>query len=111
MAKKKQAKVLYFINGPVATDEQQAEIDAMAGLICVRNRAVIHEDDPLEDFDHVAGDVPDAYAAAAKVKAKEAADAPEAPKASPDAPAAPQQAKQGQAKPTGNASGGAWKSN
>lgn len=112
MAKKKQVKVLYFVTGPVANDEQQAEIDAMPGLVCVRNAAVIHDDDPLEDFDHVAGDVPTQYAKAAAEKAAKAEDAPDSPKASPDAPAAPQQALTGkEAKPGASAPASAWKPN
>lgn len=111
MAKKRKTKVLYFITGPQETDEQRAEIEAMAGIVCIRNANVIHDGDPIEDFDHVAGDVPEAYARAAALKEAEAADAPEAPKADTSAPAAPQQAKTGTAKPTGATPASAWKPN
>lgn len=109
MAKKKQHKTLYFINGVTPTDEQQLEIDAITGLVCIRNAAKIEPGDFIEDFDFAAGEVPDAYAKVAAAKEAAASDEP-APKASTQAPAAPQQAKAGTAKPTGGA-GSAWKAN
>ena len=108
---KKVVKTLYFVTGPAPTEEQQLEIDAISGTVCVRNAAKIREDESLEDFDHVAGDVPDRYARAAAKKAKEAEAGPAAPKASASAPAAPQQAKAGTAKATGGAGGDGWKPN
>lgn len=112
MGKKKQVKVLYFVTGPLATDEQQAEIDAMPGIVCIRNATQIIAGQPIEDFDHVAGDVPPVYAAAAARKAAEAEDAPEAPKADTGAPAAPQQALAGkEAVPAAKAPASAWKPN
>lgn len=105
---KKVVKTLYFVTGVAPTEEQQAEIDAMPGNVCVRNAIKIREEEPLEDFDYVAGDVPPVYAAAAATKEANGTDAPaDPPKASTSAPAAPQQA---QAKPSGKA-GTAWKPN
>lgn len=110
MAKKKPIKTLYFINGPMPNEEQQAEIDEISGVAAVRNVRVLRDDAPIEDFDFVAGEVPEQYALAAAEKEAARADAPEAPKASPDAPAAPKTAEKGAAKPTGNAAS-AWKPN
>lgn len=105
---KKVVKTLYFVNGVAPTEEQQAEIDAMPGNVCVRNAIKIRAEEPLEDFDYVAGDVPPVYAAAADAKKANGDDGPaDPPKASTSAPAAPQQA---QAKPSGKA-GAAWKPN
>lgn len=112
MAKKMQFKTLYFVTGVVPTEEQQLEIDAINGLVCIRNAAKIQPGDLVEDFDYVAGDVPAAYAKAAAIKAEAAKDQPDPPKASKDAPAAPQQAVTGTAKPTGAPGGAsAWKAN
>lgn len=104
---KKVVKTLYFVTGVAPNEDQQAEIDAMPGRVCVRNATKVRDEEPLEDFDYVAGDVPLIYAA--KADAKEASgDGPKpAPKASQAAPAAPQAA---QAKPSGKA-GSAWTPN
>lgn len=111
MAKKKQHKTLYFVTGVVPTEEQQLEIDAINGLVCIRNAVKVQPDENIEDFDYVAGDVPPVYAKAAAIKAEAAKDEPDPPKASTDAPAAPQQAVTGIAKPTGQGGASAWKAN
>lgn len=111
MAKKKQHKTLYFVTGVSPTEDQQLEIDAIAGLVCIRNAAKIEPEDSVEDFDFVAGDVPPSYAKAAALKAEAAKDEPDPPKASTDAPAAPQQAVTGTAKPTGQGGATGWKAN
>ncbi len=104
---KRLVKTLYFVKGVMPNEEQRAEIDAMPGNVCVRNATKVREEEPLEDFDYVAGDVPPIYAAKADEK-KASGDAPKpAPKASSSAPAAPQAA---QAKPSGKA-GSAWTPN
>ncbi len=109
---KRALKTLFFIRGVQPTDEEQAEADALSGIVCFRNVVKYREEDALEDFDAVAGDVPEKYAKEAAKRAAAAADAPEPPKASPTAPAAPQQAKPGAAaKPTGGGAGSAWKPN
>lgn len=104
---KKVVKTLYFINGVAPSEEQQAEIDAMPGNVCVRNAIKLRDEDPLEDFDYVAGEVPPLYAAKADAKKASGDDPVPAPKASQSAPAAPQTA---QAKPSGKA-GSAWTPN
>lgn len=104
---KKVVKTLYFINGVAPSDEQQAEIEAMPGNICVRNAIKLRDDENLEDFDYVAGEVPPLYAAQAARKTADGGDPVPAPKASASAPAAPQAAT---AKPSGKA-GSAWTPN
>lgn len=112
MAKANSRRTLYFISGVAPTAEQQEEADNIPGVVCFRNALKHRDEDALEDFDGVAGDVPEKYARAAALKAEAAGDAPPAPLASPAAPAAPQQAKPGAAaKPTGGGAGSAWKSN
>lgn len=109
---KRSLKTLFFINGVTPTAEQQAEADEMPGNVCFRNVVKYREEDALEDFDKLAGDVPEKYAKEAARRAVEAGDAPMPPKASPTAPAAPQAAKTGAtAKPTGSGAGNAWKPN
>lgn len=104
---KRLVKTLYFVTGVAPNEEQQAEIDAMPGNVCVRNAVKIRDEDPLEDFDYVAGDVPAVYAAKADEKEATGDKPVPAPKASQAAPAAPQTA---QAKPSGKA-GSAWTPN
>lgn len=112
MAKVNSRRTLFFIKGVAPTAEQQAEAEAIPGIVCFRNAIKFREEDALEDFDAVAGDVPEKYARAAALKAEAAGDAPMPPKASPTAPAAPQAAKTGaSAKPTGAAPATAWKPN
>lgn len=112
MAKANSRRTLYFISGVSPTPEQLAEADAIPGVVCFRNAVKFREEDALEDFDAVAGDVPEKYAQAARLKAEAAGDAPLPPKANPTAPAAPQAAKTGAtAKPTGGAAASAWKPN
>lgn len=104
---KKVVKTLYFINGVAPSEEQQAEINAMPGNVCVRNALKIREEETVEDFDYVAGDVPDNYRIAAKDKpdALDDDEPAEPPLASTGAPAAPHNAP---AKPTGTGTK-AWK--
>ena len=112
MAKANSRRTLYFISGVAPTAEQQEEADNIPGVVCFRNALKHRDEDALEDFDGVAGDVPEKYAKEAAKRAAAAADAPEPPKASPTAPAAPQAAKTGAtAKPTGAAPASAWKPN
>lgn len=112
MAKANSRRTLYFISGVAPTAEQQEEADNMPGVVCFRNALKHRDEDALEDFDAVAGDVPEKYAHAAALKADAVEGQPVAPKASPAAPAAPQQAKPGAAaKPTGAANASAWKPN
>lgn len=81
MAKKK-IKVLFFIAGMVATDDEEAAMNKFSAkhTICIRNASMIHDGDNVEPFDVVAGAVPPSYAAAAKEKKPEP-EAPKAPKA------------------------------
>lgn len=112
MAKANSRRTLYFISGVSPTPEQQAEADSLPGIVCFRNALKFREEDAMEAFDAVAGDVPEPYAKEAARRAVEAGDAPMPPKASPTAPAAPQAAKTGaSAKPTGAAPASAWKPN
>ncbi|QJD54508.1 hypothetical protein [Sphingomonas phage Kharn] len=112
MAKLNGRRTLFFINGVAPTDEQLAEAEAIPGVVCFRNAIKFREEDALEDFDGVAGVVPEKYAKEAARRAAERGDAPMPPKASPTAPAAPQAAKTGAtAKPTGTAPATAWKAN
>lgn len=69
MAKRK-IKVLYFIKGTMATAEDEAAIDefSVRHVVCIRNASMIGDNDPLEDFDVVAGEVPPKYAAAFEAK-------------------------------------------
>lgn len=71
MAKKK-FKVLFFIAGMKATDAEEAAMNKFTNrhVVCVRNASYIGDNDPIEDFDEVAGDVPPAYAEAAALKPK-----------------------------------------
>lgn len=109
---KRVTRTLFFINGIAPTDEEQAEADELKGIVCFRNVQKYRPEDAIEDFDAVAGAVPDNYADAARLKAVAAEGQPVAPLASTTAPAAPQQAAAGAggAKPTG-AAGNAWKPN
>ena len=109
---KRSLRTLFFIQGIEPTAEEQAEADELKGIVCFRNVVKYRADDALEDFDAVAGAVPEKYAVAARLKAIDAEGQPVAPLASTTAPAAPQQAAAGAggAKPTG-AAGNAWKPN
>ena len=107
---KRVPRTLFFINGVSPTDEEQAEADEVKGIVCFRNVLKYRPEDAIEDFDAVAGNVPENYALAARLKAEAAEGAPVPPKAATTAPAAPQQASGAGAKPTG-AAGNAWKPN
>ena len=66
---KKVLKTLFFIAGVAPTAEEQAEADELPGNVCFRNVVKFREEDALEDFDKVAGEVPEKYADAARLKA------------------------------------------
>jgi outer membrane biosynthesis protein TonB len=70
MAKRKLRKVLFFISGASPTDDDRAEMEAFGQghMVCQRNVLHIHDGDPIEEFDLVAGAVPAAYAEAAAAK-------------------------------------------
>lgn len=68
---RKMTKVLFFIAGPVATAEEEAEAEAMMNgrtHVCFRNASRISKDEALEAFDLVAGCAPARYADAAAEK-------------------------------------------
>lgn len=69
MAKQK-IKVLFFIAGTVATEEETAAMDEFGAkhTVCVRNASMIGDNEAIEPFDIVAGAVPDRYAEVAKTK-------------------------------------------
>ena len=62
----KLAKILYFIEGPLPTGEQQHEAANIRGDVSFRNALAVPEEEVgcLEDCDGVAGKVPDVYAQA-----------------------------------------------
>jgi hypothetical protein len=69
-------KHLFFIDGPVATPEQEDEADKLGGFVCFRNARMIAADEGCEDFDFLHGDVPVNYQRAAVAKERgEAIDA------------------------------------
>lgn len=109
MAKPKVIKTLFFVRGASPTAEQQLEADNMPGQVCFRNVTQIHDEDSIEDFDRVAGDVPPVYAAEADRKAAMGEDRVEAPASSTEAPGAPQNAKASPAGTEGAGSG--WSNN
>ncbi len=67
--KAKAFRTLYFIDGPAASAEDQAEAAAIEGHVVFRNAMKVAADGALEDFDAVAGAVPDRYREAADAKA------------------------------------------
>jgi hypothetical protein len=69
MAKQK-IKVLFFIAGTVATDEENEAMNEFGAkhTVCVRNASMIGDNEAVEPFDIVAGAVPDRYAEVAKSK-------------------------------------------
>lgn len=69
MAKNK-IKVIFFIAGTIATDEENDAIDQFSARhqICIRNASMIGDKDAIENFDIVAGCVPATYEAAAALK-------------------------------------------
>ncbi|WLJ71038.1 hypothetical protein [Sphingomonas phage Kimi] len=71
---KKLPVVLFFIAGVIPTEEEQAEAEAIEADVKFRNASLVGLDHAPEDFDDVAGAVPDVYAEAKA--AKEAADKP-----------------------------------
>lgn len=99
-------KTIFFIAGPAATEEEDAEASKIEGQVVFRNVRHIADDGTLEDFDAVAGLVPPRYAEAAADKAAEGDTRPPEPKATAEAPAAPQKA----AVP-GKPAGSAWGAN
>lgn len=66
MAKRKLRKVLFFIEGASPTDADREEMEAFGqgNMVCQRNVLHIHDGDPIEEFDIVAGLVPAQYAEA-----------------------------------------------
>lgn len=61
----KQARILFFVNGPAPTAEDFAAADQIAGNVVFRNaQAVTDDPQSLEMCDGVAGCVPALYAAA-----------------------------------------------
>lgn len=101
MAKKK-IKVLFFIAGMKATDAEDAAMNKFTNrhVVCVRNASMIGDNDGIEDFDEVAGEVPAVYAEAAALKPKPSKE-PKPPKADPktvdpQSPAAPKTPPAGQ---------------
>lgn len=70
MGKRKLRKVLFFINGAAPSEEATAEMEAFGQghVVCQRNAMHVHDGDPIEDFDIVAGEVPPSYAIAAAEK-------------------------------------------
>lgn len=95
MAKKK-IKVLFFIAGMRATDAEDAAMNKFSNrhVVCIRNAQYVGDNDAIEDFDEVAGEVPAIYAEAAALKPKpkkEPKPAPVDPKTvDANSPAAPQ---------------------
>lgn len=70
MAKRKLRKVLYFIQGASPSDDDRDEMEAFGQghMVCQRNVLHIHDGDPIEEFDIVAGAVPASYTEAAADK-------------------------------------------
>ena len=69
-------KHLFFIDGPVATPEQEDEADKLGGFVCFRNARMISPDEACEDFDQLHGDIPPNYLRARAAKERgEAIDA------------------------------------
>ena len=66
-------KHLFFINGPIATPEQEDEADKLGGFVCFRNATMISPDEACEDFDFLHGDIPPNYARAAAAKERDEA--------------------------------------
>lgn len=114
------AKVLYFIGGVVPTEAQAAQIEELLNSgkdVFQRNATMIREDEAVEAFDELAGNVPANYLDAAGDKTVHeapeepeipAADGSEAPAAT-STPAKPEKGAGGAEKPAGAASG--WKPN
>lgn len=61
-------KHLFFINGPVATAEQEDAADELNGFVCFRNANMITPEESCEPFDFVHGEVPLQYRRAAEAK-------------------------------------------
>lgn len=116
------AKVLYFIGGVVPTDAQAAQIEELLNSgkdVFQRNATMIREDEAVEAFDELGGNVPANYLDAAGDKTVH--EAPEEPEAeipaagasepAPATSASPKAEKpaSGDGKPAGAASG--WKPN
>jgi hypothetical protein len=70
MAKRKLLTVLYFLNGSAPTTEDEAAMAefGQGHVVRQRNALLIHDGDAIEDFDIVAGAVPETYAIAAAEK-------------------------------------------
>lgn len=96
MAKTGKARIaLYFINGPLPSEEDAAVARELAGegyQVMFRNARYINPEDTIEAFDELAGAIPDNYAEA-KVAKSEAAEARRAAFAPDDAPPGPAKTK------------------
>ncbi len=106
-------RTLYFIDGPAASDEDVAAAAAIEGHVVFRNAMKVAADGALEDFDAVAGAVPDRYREAADAKALEGGGepAPE-PKAAVPVAGSPLKPRGAAKPPTPNpTAGGGWKPN
>lgn len=58
----KQAKILFFINGPIPSEKDLDEVEKIGGAqVVFRNAAHIPSEGALEQCDGVAGDVPERY--------------------------------------------------
>lgn len=70
MAKLPKIKVLYFLAGHMATDEELSEIESFSARhnVCLRSAPFVSANEAVEPFDIVAGTVPPIYAAAAEAK-------------------------------------------
>jgi hypothetical protein len=98
MVRLREKRVLFFIRGPVPTEEQEAEAIEYGRNVGFRNVNFTRPDETLEDFDIVVGDVPPIYRAEADRRAGRELPVKDAPRAdagalppagSPIAPAAP----------------------
>ncbi len=80
MAKKfKREKVLFFLAGPSATEKEDATAEKFIrdGFeVCFRKASKGGENDPIENFEHVAGAVPKQYKEASKIKGDTTKDGP-----------------------------------
>lgn len=68
MAIKQNFKTLYFINGPIPSAFEIDDALNYKGNVLFRNATKIRDGECPEDFDALAGKVPDAYAAIAEEK-------------------------------------------
>lgn len=67
---RKPTKHLFFIDGPVPTEEQEDEADNLNGFVCYRNALMVVDGEATEDFDQLHGNIPETYLKAARLKAR-----------------------------------------